>query len=129
MRSIQRVQRLSALGVGTTIQDLEDFSSPTTCCRWDRSCICCSAPAAMDGAENYYGEVNSGKGLKLPSITRFYISYILPLIVIYLIPGLWQVRPSMVPGDSLLFPAVCRLYPPADISRSENGEMYRNDDR
>ena len=37
------------------------------------------------GWKGYYEEVNSGKGLKLPSITRFYISYILPLIVIYIL--------------------------------------------
>ena len=43
---------------------------------------------AMDygwGWKGYYQEVNSGKGLKLPSITRFYISYILPLIVLVIL--------------------------------------------
>ena len=70
------------LGVGTTIQDLEDFIVSNNLLPLGSLMylLFCTSRYGW-GWKGYYEEVNSGKGLKLPSITRFYISYILPLIV------------------------------------------------
>ncbi len=38
------------LGAGSNIQDLRTLSSVITCCLLEVFCICCSAPAVMDGA-------------------------------------------------------------------------------
>ena len=74
------------LGVGTTIQDLEDFIVSNNLLPLGSLMylLFCTSRYGW-GWKGYYEEVNSGKGLKLPSITRFYISYILPLIVIYIL--------------------------------------------
>ena len=37
------------------------------------------------GSENYYAEVNEGKGLKVPKWLRPYLTYVLPVIVVILI--------------------------------------------
>ena len=36
------------------------------------------------GRENFYSEVNSGKGIKFPRALRYYVTYVLPLIIIAL---------------------------------------------
>ena len=61
------------------------------------------------GWDNYYAEVNSGKGLKLPKWTKGYLTYILPLIIIFiLIQGF--IEKLGFPANYLL-PALCLIYP------------------
>lgn len=43
------------------------------------------------GWKNFIHEANTGKGLKFPVKLRFYVTYILPLIVLFIfILGYWQ---------------------------------------
>lgn len=43
------------------------------------------------GWKNFMAEANAGKGLKFPERAKFYVSYILPLIVVFIfIFGLWE---------------------------------------
>ncbi len=77
---------IQPLGIQTTIQDLEDFIItnnllPMGSLMYLLFCTC----RYGWGWKNYFQEVNSGKGLKLPAITRFYISYLLPLIVLFIL--------------------------------------------
>lgn len=77
---------IQPLGIGTTIQDLEDFIVSNNLLPMGSLMylLFCTNRYGW-GWKGYYQEVNSGKGLKLPSITRFYISYILPLIVLVIL--------------------------------------------
>ena len=43
------------------------------------------------GWKNFISEANAGKGMKFPEKTKFYVSWILPVIVIFIfISGLWE---------------------------------------
>lgn len=77
---------IQPLGLGTTIQDLEDFIVSNNLLPLGSLMylLFCTSRYGW-GWKGYYEEVNSGKGLKLPAITRFYISYILPLIVLFIL--------------------------------------------
>ena len=60
-------------------------SSATSSCRWAPSSTCCSAsPATAGGWDNYKKEVNTGKGLKMHDWMRGYLTYGLPLIVLFI---------------------------------------------
>lgn len=74
------------LGAGTTIQDLEDFIVSNNLLPLGSLMylLFCTRRYGW-GWNGYFQEVNSGKGLKLPTWTRFYISYILPLVVIFIL--------------------------------------------
>lgn len=72
------------LGEGSTILDVEDFlvsnnilplgSLVYVCfCTWKRGW----------GWKNFMAEANAGEGLKFPNAMRFYVKYILPLIVLF----------------------------------------------
>lgn len=80
------LQHIQPLGIGTTIQDLEDFIVTNNLLPLGSLMylLFCTSRYGW-GWQNYIKEVNSGKGLKLPSIAKFYISYILPLIVILIL--------------------------------------------
>ena len=44
------------------------------------------------GFDNYLKECNAGQGIKVPRAIRFYVTYILPVLVFVLIAqGLWSV--------------------------------------
>lgn len=73
------------LGGGSNIQDLEDFIVSNNIlpigsllylifCTWRYGW----------GWDKFIEEADTGKGLKFPRITRLYVSYILPLIVIFI---------------------------------------------
>ena len=43
------------------------------------------------GWKNFISEANAGKGIKFPEKTKFYVSWILPVIVVFIfISGLWE---------------------------------------
>lgn len=70
-------------GEGSTIMDLEDFILsynilPLGCLIF---VLFCSAKSGW-GFDNFISEVNSGKGMKFPSVMKNYIRFILPIIII-----------------------------------------------
>ena len=97
-------------GAGSTVQDLEDFILSNTLLPLGSLLylLFCTSRYAW-GWDNYYKEVNSGKGLKLPKWTKGYLTYILPLIIIFiLIQGF--IEKLGFPANYLL-PALCLIYP------------------
>lgn len=76
---------LQPLGEGTTIQDLEDFivSSNLLPLGSLLYLLFCTFRYGW-GWKNFIGEANTGKGLKFPSWIRGYVSFILPVIVIFI---------------------------------------------
>ena len=76
---------LQPLGEGTTIQDLEDFivSSNLLPLGSLLYLLFCTFRYGW-GWKNFLGEANTGKGLKFPSWIRGYVSFILPVIVIFI---------------------------------------------
>ena len=44
-----------------------------------------SASVAVGGYDNYMNEVNTGKGIGMPKILKFYLKYILPLVILFII--------------------------------------------
>ena len=97
-------------GPGTTVQDLEDFILSNTLLPLGSLLylLFCTNRYAWNW-DNYYTEVNSGKGLKLPKWTKGYLTYILPLIIIFiLIQGF--IEKLGFPANYLL-PLLCLIYP------------------
>lgn len=79
-------------GEGTTIQDLEDFILSNNLLPLGSLVflLFCTTRYGW-GFQNFLKEANTGTGLKFPARLRFYVSYILPLIVIFIfILGYWQ---------------------------------------
>lgn len=73
------------LGAGSTIMDLEDFIIsnnilPLGSLIYLLFCTRCYGW----GWDNFLKEANSGKGLSFPKGIRFYVTYILPLIVLFI---------------------------------------------
>ncbi len=70
---------------GSSFLDLEDFL--VSYCMLPLGSLCyvlfCTRKKGW-GFDNYLAEVNTGKGLKLHKNLRFYVSYILPIIIIAL---------------------------------------------
>ncbi len=76
---------IQPLGAGSTIQDLEDFivSSNLLPIGAILYLLFCTTRYGW-GWKNFIQEVNTGKGLKFPKMMRIYVSYILPLIVLFI---------------------------------------------
>lgn len=76
---------LEPLGEGTTIQDLEDFIVSNNMLPLGSLLylLFCTFRYGW-GWNNFMDEANTGKGLKFPKALRFYVSYILPIIVLYI---------------------------------------------
>lgn len=68
---------------GGSILDLEDFIVSNLCLPLGALvfCLFCTSRYGW-GWNNYFAECNTGDGMKLPSWTRYYISYILPILAI-----------------------------------------------
>lgn len=101
---------IQPFGAGSTIQDLEDFIVSNTLLPLGSLLylLFCTYRHGW-GWENYTTEVNSGKGLKLPKWTKGYISYILPLIIIFiLIDGYME---KLGAPANYLLPVFCLIYP------------------
>ena len=83
---------ITPLGAGSTIQDLEDFLVsnnllPLGSLVYLLFCTC----RYGWGWKNFIAEADAGKGIKFPKWARVYVSYILPLIVLFIfVMGYWQ---------------------------------------
>ncbi len=74
------------LGAGSTILDLEDFLVSNVILPIGSLCYLLFCVTRLGwGFENYQKEVNTGKGWKLPSWIRIYVTYILPVLLLFLI--------------------------------------------
>lgn len=72
------------LGKGTTILDFEDFLVSSNILPLGSLVyvLFCTRKKGW-GFKKYFEEVNAGKGLKVPEKIRFYVTWILPLIVLF----------------------------------------------
>ena len=74
---------IQPMGAGSTIQDLEDFIVSNNLLLLGSLVflLFCTRKYGW-GWDNFIKEADTGKGLKFPKALRFYVSYILPLIVL-----------------------------------------------
>ena len=74
---------IQPLGAGTTIQDLEDFiiSNNLLPIGSVLYLLFCTSRYGW-GWKNFIAEADAGKGIHFPKWARFYVTYILPIIVI-----------------------------------------------
>jgi len=73
-------------GAGTNILDLEDFFVSTTLLPLGSMIFllfCCNKRFGW-GFKNFTKEADEGKGIKFPKWARIYVTYILPLIVLFI---------------------------------------------
>lgn len=83
---------IQPFGAGSTIQDLEDFIISNNLLPLGSLLylLFCTRKSGW-GWDNFIAEADAGNGIKFPKWARFYVSYILPLIIIFiLITGYWQ---------------------------------------
>ena len=79
-------------GAGSTIQDLEDFIVSNTLLPIGSLIylLFCTSKRGW-GWKNFIAEADAGTGVRFPKWARFYLTYILPIIiVILLVVGYWQ---------------------------------------
>lgn len=74
---------ITPLGAGSTIQDLEDFIVSNNLLPLGSLIflLFCTRKSGW-GWDNFIKEADAGKGLKFPKALRFYVSYVLPLIIL-----------------------------------------------
>lgn len=80
------------MGAGSTIQDLEDFIVSNNLLPLGSMVylLFCTSRYGW-GWKNFLAEADTGKGVKFPAWARVYVSYILPLIVLFIfIIGYYQ---------------------------------------
>lgn len=80
------------LGAGSTIQDLEDFIVSNNLLPLGSMVylLFCTSRYGW-GWKNFTAEADEGKGLKFPKWSRVYVSYILPVIVLFIfVMGYYQ---------------------------------------
>lgn len=76
---------IQPLGVGTTIQDLEDFIVSNNILPLGSLVYLLFCVSRYGwGWDNFMKEANEGKGIKFPKWPKIYITYILPLIVLFI---------------------------------------------
>ena len=83
---------IAPLGAGSTIQDLEDFIVSNNLLPLGSLMylLFCTSRYGW-GWDKFIAEADAGKGIKFPHWARFYVSYILPLIVLFIfVMGYWQ---------------------------------------
>ena len=83
---------LQPMGAGSTIQDLEDFIVSNNLLPLGSMVylLFCTSRYGW-GWKNFLAEADTGKGVKFPAWARVYVSYILPLIVLFIfIMGYYQ---------------------------------------
>ena len=83
----------SPLGEGTTILDLEDFLISSTIMPLGSLLfvIFCSHRSGW-GWKNFVAEADTGEGIRFPSWLRFYVRWILPVIVVCIFAkGYWDI--------------------------------------
>ena len=74
------------MGAGSTIQDLEDFIVSNNLLPLGSMVylLFCTSRYGW-GWKNFLAEADTGKGVKFPAWARVYVSYILPLIVLFIV--------------------------------------------
>ena len=80
------------LGAGSSIQDLEDFIVSNNLLPIGSLIylLFCTSRYGW-GWDKFQKEANAGTGIKFPGWARFYVSYILPLIVLFIfVQGYWS---------------------------------------
>ena len=80
------------LGAGSNIQDLEDFIVSNNLLPIGSLIylLFCTSRYGW-GWDKFQKEANAGSGIKFPGWARFYVSYILPLIVLFIfVQGYWS---------------------------------------
>lgn len=80
------------LGHGSTIQDLEDFLVSNNLLPLGSLLylLFCTSRYGW-GWDNFIAEADTGSGMRFPKAIRFYVSYILPLIILFIfVMGYWQ---------------------------------------
>ena len=78
------------LGEGSTILDLEDFLVSNVILPIGSLCYLLFCVTRFGwGFDRYFKEANTGEGLKLPGWIRGYVTYILPVLLIFLILQGW----------------------------------------
>lgn len=66
------------------------ISSSATCFHWkSRYLMFCTSRYGW-GFENFLKEANEGKGVKFPRQVRAYVTYVIPLIVLFIFAGYWS---------------------------------------
>ena len=83
---------ITPLGAGSTIQDLEDFLVSNNLLPLGSLVylLFCTSRYGW-GWKNFIAEADAGKGIKFSKWARVYVSYILPLIVLFIfVMGYWQ---------------------------------------
>ncbi len=74
------------LGDGSTVLDLEDFLVSNLILPIGSLCYLLFCVTRFGwGFENYRKEANTGNGLKIPGWIRVYVTYLLPLLILFLI--------------------------------------------
>lgn len=77
------LSNIQPFGEGTTIMDLEDFVISNIILPLGSLCFVCFCTFKNGwGWDNFINEANAGKGIKLYKGFRFYMTYILPLILL-----------------------------------------------
>lgn len=78
------------LGADSTVLDLEDFLVSNIILPIGSLCYLLFCVTRFGwGFENYQAETNTGTGLKLPGWIRIYVTYILPILLLFLIIKGW----------------------------------------
>ena len=83
---------VTPFGPGSTILDLEDFIVSNNLLRLGSLVylLFCTSRYGW-GFKNFLGEANEGKGIKFPVWARVYVSYIIPVVVLYIfVQGYWS---------------------------------------
>lgn len=83
---------VTPFGPGSTILDLEDFIVSNNLLPLGSLVylLFCTSRYGW-GFKNFLGEANEGKGIKFPVWTRVYVSYIIPVVVLYIfVQGYWS---------------------------------------
>ena len=74
------------LGKDTTVLDLEDFLVSNIILPVGSLCYLLFCVTRFGwGFDKYIEEANTGEGLKIPRWIRFYVTYILPVLLLFLI--------------------------------------------
>lgn len=95
---------ITPFGAGSTILDLEDFLVSNNLLPLGSLVylLFCTSRYGW-GWDNFIAESDSGSGLKFPKWTRLYVSYILPVIVLFIfLQGYW---------DKFIYPFIKTLFP------------------
>ena len=83
---------VAPFGPGSTILDLEDFIVSNNLLPLGSLVylLFCTSRYGW-GFKNFLGEANEGKGIKFPVWARVYVSYIIPVVVLYIfVQGYWS---------------------------------------